>query len=581
MMETPQLLFALAMSVSLASAQVVPSTSLPTVTTTTTTTQTGPPPTLSPQPTASNNGTVSASRSSSTSFTSTTAAPIPTASPIPIVCIPLTGSTSCPSFAGFSINSLSRKIAQQVGAGDRTVMTVADFDIMVEKHAHAAPGSMLAEAGCETWDASYIRYGDQYHCDYFLGDPYVVGNCNADSTGLRNVPGLPRISNATCTAFHDSVFDYISDKDLCVGTTTAGRKYVEGTIQNYCGLVFDEVLAGNAVEIDMGTDSSPEHFRCGFGTYQSNVTETLISAFDYCQFVNATESCCQYDEELLTYLKQGHLPEPVIPDIYNCQVRFNRFFLVSCGQLLGTIFGTLMGFASIGIIWWGVQRQDKEAMRNTISGRAKEESKWMWQWFNSSALANPAASVVGSTASDLQGKGSNQSLQPGSFAKERREFQRFDHENGGGDEFTAQQFHSHSRRAASAGGGVAGATTHTRRGSSATGHNSMKKSRSQSRSPIRQSPSRSGNTSQGVDPFAEMMGGLPVSMDSAVPSYTAAFDFYGKPGSPEMDRVRVGDRLVVLEVRPRVEVKNGGAVAVARNLSTGKQGIVPMNILAR
>ncbi|KAJ3027538.1 UNVERIFIED_CONTAM: hypothetical protein HDU68_003624 [Siphonaria sp. JEL0065] len=566
MIKTPQL-FALALFASLANAQV-PGTSLPTVTTTTTT-QTGPPQTGSPQPTVSNNGTLSASRSSSTSFTSTTAAPIPTASPTPITCIPLTGSTSCPSFSGFSINSLSRKIAQQVGAGDRTVMTVADFDIMVEKHAHAAPGSMLAEAGCETWDASYIRYGDQYHCDYFLGDPYVVGNCNADSTGLRNVPGLPRISNATCTAFHDSVFDYISDKDLCVGTTTAGRKYVEGTIQNYCGLVFNEVLSGNAVEIDMLADTSPEHLRCGFGTYQSNITETLISAFDYCQFVNATESCCQYDTELFSYLKQGHLPEPVVPDIYNCQVRFNRFFLVSCGQLLGTIFGTLMGFVSIGIIWWGVQRQDKEAMRNTISGRAKEESKWIWQWFNSSALANPAASVVASAASDVQGKGSNQSTQPGAFAKERREFQRFDDENGGGDEFTAQQFHSHSRRAASAGGGVAGAARH-----GTAGHNSMKKSRSQSRSPIRhQSPSRSGNTSQGVDPFAEMMGGPPVSMENAVPSFIAVFDFYGKPGSPEMDRVRVGDRLVVLE--------NRGTVAVARNLSTGKQGIVPMNILAR
>ncbi|KAI9351198.1 hypothetical protein BDR26DRAFT_850641 [Obelidium mucronatum] len=247
-----------------------------------------------------------------------------------------------------------------------------------------------------------------------------------------------------------------------------------------------------------------------------------------------------------------------------------------------------MGFVSIGVIWWGVQRQDKEAMKNTISGKSKEETKWMWQWFNNSALANPAkhdpsenASMGGPRLGERSSGGSNKSGsgQPSVFAKERREFQQFDDTGSpippepvaaaAAAGFTQQQYNSHSRRSH---------PRRERRGSSANDNPHMK-SRSQSRSPIRhQSPHRADHyqqETQGVDPFAEMMGGgPPVTMDSAVPAYHAVFEFYGVAGSPDLEHVRVGDRLVVLEVKP-----NG--FGVARNLNTGKQGLVPMNILSR
>ncbi|KAJ3073961.1 hypothetical protein HDU98_000263 [Podochytrium sp. JEL0797] len=533
----------------------------------------------------------------------------------PVVCIPLTGSAECPSFAARWINANSETLLA-LSASRNSQATVLDFDNMVSKWSHAGPMSVLAQAQCQTWDFSLIRYSQQFHCEYFTQNPYIYGDGASQDCNALNSPSpatLPRIANATCQDFLKTVYDYISLPDTCAGTTKAGRTSVFQNMTMVCNSAFAATngLGATAVSVDMGVDTTSEHFNCGFGVYQGNTTQQLESAFNFC--LSTPEICCQQDPTLLTALNSGTLPQPPPPPpTWACQVKFNRFFTASCGQIIGATSGTLLGFLALAIVWWGVSRQDVEAMKRTASGKAKQEHEWLSNWWNNSVFANPAAAhpapevspdfnsyTAGSTAYLKQQPTAASLLpnyphyvrnapthhQPGVFSNDRRSFQKFDQEPmsesslDSSTEFTEYQHQNHQRRSQPS-PPVAPAATPRRpsiplrdvnlggasHGGGGLSPPPQSHSRSASRSPVR-----------GVDPFAEMMGGgAPVDRAASpgVPAYKALYEFVGAKAGFDLDLARVGDRLVVLEVK-------AGGVALARNLDTGRQGVVPMNLLGR
>ncbi|ORY52282.1 hypothetical protein BCR33DRAFT_313632 [Rhizoclosmatium globosum] len=189
-----------------------------------------------------------------------------------VQCVFLKGSQHCPSYAAYAIdaNSLVLKQEAQGQTG------VAAFDIMIENWASAGPRSIFSQATCSIWDPSQVRYADQFFCDYFVYDPFVYGDpttpnaikdCNLFLTGNSiestspsfNSRLYPRISNATCSAFYESMFDYISD---CDGSTVSGRQSVKDTVSNACLVAVQAVQAGSPA-IDMLKDTSSEALNCG------------------------------------------------------------------------------------------------------------------------------------------------------------------------------------------------------------------------------------------------------------------------------------------------------------------------------
>ncbi|KAI8614418.1 hypothetical protein BC830DRAFT_1127535 [Chytriomyces sp. MP71] len=286
----------------------------------------------------------------------------------------------------------------------------------------------------------------------------------------------------------------------------------------------------------------------GYADKNGNKTSGLFSAFLHCYHFT-TDPCCIQDPQIIKALNAGGVyPDPA-PPAWNCIITFNRFFILSCGQLSGAVTGILLSLLSIAIIYVGVSRQDLAAMRQTRSGRDRARYSWVQGWWNNSAFANPAARPASVllkptlTAAAGGGGGSQTGRQPALFSPERAQFQRFEDEN-------------------------------TTLGEDVT------RLRAYSRGPSPGDLRRSGvPRANGVDPLAEMMGGgggapAPAMVPEGVPAYRAVYEFRGAPGSVEMELVRVGERLVVLQV-------NGDGSAVVRSLESGRQGVVPVDILSR
>ncbi|KAJ3130642.1 hypothetical protein HK100_007800 [Physocladia obscura] len=568
--------------------------------------------------------------------TATTAAASPT-------CISIAASALCPAYGAYYIDAASvinYRTSALTGPG-----SVLDFDALVDAWANAAPSSILAAAQCQTLDLSHVRYSDQFYCDWFLqtvvtGDAAVNGpnDCNAIMNGGSRPVDLPRIANETCLDYLDTITTYLNNATLCSNSVASGVQSAITYIQDACGWSNDAIAVG-AIPVNMASDNSTEHYNCGFGVFQGNTTNQIESAFLMCE--SKPEACCTYDPTLANALAVGHIPQVKQTPPYYCQMTMASS-IVSCGQLSGTVIGVILGLASLGIMYWGIQKQDKEAMKLTKSGMSAE-------WFDLKSVKNLASSFSGSTSSrtaaasgTAAGSSSNgvssssfsstlskklpsisnvgsDGMMPQPVTKDRKQFQRFDDDPNHTDlDYQAattsatlrkqqqQQLHYqlqqhqvpayppqlvHTTANTNAGPGLDYARNNPpssaahRRGSDGRevrlnlpSHGS---SRANSKSPHRQgipklddatvnqhSPPLGG----GVDPFAEMMGGGGGS--SGIPAYSALFEFRGQPGTMELDVVRAGDRVVILEV-----MQNG--YAAARNLETGRQGLVPMNLLTR
>ncbi|KAJ3391639.1 hypothetical protein HDU84_005589 [Entophlyctis sp. JEL0112] len=469
--------------------------------------------------------------------TTTTTAAAATTSSAPS-CISLAGSTRCPSYKSYYIDAnsiVNFRTSGATGAG-----TVSDFDDLVDSFANGGPSSILSSAACSVLDISHIRYNDQFYCDYFLQDPYVIGgdangasDCNVIMYGGSTRPStLPRISNDTCYDYYNTVYYYISRPDWCVGTTISGRQTVMSSIGTICANAAEYVADLGLPTVNMANDTSSEHYNCGYGTYQGNSTESLQNAYDDCVSQSNPEACCLYDPNLYAALTSGVIPTAAATPTYSCQVVFNRFFTASCGQISGAVSGVILGIMSLVIVWWGIKQQDPNAMQNTASGKNRDAFK---SWWNGSALSN--ANNDGSATGSATGAAySATAVSNGAKAEhERSQFEHF------GD------LDASARRV------VLTAPVQPQ------SHQ------------YQQQPRFQPTAAAGSDPFGEMMGGGTMRM---IPTYNALFEFRGVPGSLELDIVRAGDRLVVLEVK-----SNG--YGVVRNLETGRQGLVPMNILTR
>ncbi|KAJ3356980.1 hypothetical protein HDU83_009150 [Entophlyctis luteolus] len=464
-----------------------------------------------------------------TSTTSSVAVAATTTSSAPS-CISLAGSSRCPSYKDYYIDAnsiINFRTSGATGAG-----SVSDFDDLVDSYANGGPSSILSSASCSVLDISRIRYNDQFYCDYFLQDPYVIGgtaygpnDCNVIMYGGSTRPNtLPRISNDTCYDYYNTVYYYISRPDWCVGTSVSGRQTVMESIGTICANAADYVTADGLPTVNMANDTSSEHYNCGYGTYQGNTTESLQNAYEDCIDQDNPEPCCLYDPTLYQALTSGVIPTAAATPTYSCQVVFNRFFTASCGQISGAVSGVILGIMSLVIVWWGIKQQDPNAMRNTASGKNRDAFK---SWWNDSAFSN--ASADGSAVGAAVAHGIK-------TEHDRMQFQRFDDSDSTGSSeprpVPPQSHHHHHQQ---------------------------------------HQPRFAPAPAAGADPFGEMMGGGTLR---AIPTYNALFEFRGVPGSLELDIVRAGDRIIVLEVK-----SNG--YAVARNLETGRQGLVPMNILTR
>ncbi|TPX73910.1 hypothetical protein CcCBS67573_g04826 [Chytriomyces confervae] len=456
-------------------------------------------------------------------------------------CVSLTTSQLCPSFRSYYFNAQSEYLRQQVGIADGRDATSRDFDSMVQRWAYGITGT-LGDIQCLAWDQSKVRYSVQYFCDYFLQDPYVIGNSGESLPGSATdcnvvahngqVPEkslTPRISPYACDSFFNSTFEFISDSLTgCQGSTAMTRgRFVKST-KDQCAAAKYAVEQDGYTGVDMiKVDNSTEHLQCGFGIVNGNQTSGIFQAFLHC-YRETTDPCCKVDPAIIKALNNGGVYPDKPPPPWTCYVQFNRFFLLSCGQLSGIIIGVCMVILSGVIIWIGVSRQDPEEMRKTKAGESKARYAWVSGWWKNSAFSNPARPHDGddgdsgfkaaanrlSLQKPHKVQGGSQNGQPNKFSTERSQFQRFD------DQEASDVYASRARGAS-------------------------------------RDPFNSGSSSP-----------------AAAPGYKAMFEFRGDVENGEMDIVRANDRLIVLQV-----VADG--YAFAQNLETGQQGVVPLNILAR
>ncbi|KAI8832934.1 hypothetical protein BJ741DRAFT_613195 [Chytriomyces cf. hyalinus JEL632] len=456
-------------------------------------------------------------------------------------CVSLTTSQLCPSFRSYYFNAQSEFLRQQVGIADGRDATSRDFDSMVQRWAYGITGT-LGDIQCLAWDQSKVRYSVQYFCDYFLQDPYVIGNSGESLPGSATdcnvvahngqVPEkslTPRISPYACDNFVNSTFEYISDSLTgCQGSTSITRGQFVKSTRAQCAVVKFAVEQDGYTGVDMiKVDNSTERLQCGFGIVNGNQTSGIFQAFLHC-YKETTDPCCKVDPAIVKALNNGGVYPDKPPPPWTCYVQFNRFFLLSCGQLSGIIIGVCMVILSGVIIWIGVSRQDPEEMRRTKAGESKARYAWVSGWWKNSAFSNPARPHDGddgdsgfkaaanrlSLQKPHKVQGGSQNGQPNKFSMERSQFQRFD------DQEASDVYASRARGAS-------------------------------------RDPFNSGSSSP-----------------ATAPGYKAMFEFRGDTENGEMDIVRANDRLVVLQV-----VADG--YAFAQNLDTGRQGVVPLNILAR
>ncbi|KAI9333538.1 hypothetical protein DFJ73DRAFT_49373 [Zopfochytrium polystomum] len=319
-------------------------------------------------------------------------------------CFPITSaSTACPSYAG---SYLARAVDSLNGTG---ITSVPVFDVFINKTVNGYPGTLFTKLGCKSpWKPSLVRYSFAFLCEYYLnqpafigGDPGSASDCNTQLNGR-----LTSIASSTCQAFLSSINTILKDTTVCpaaTGDVAASRDAFVSEVSNLCqsSIAVGDLNGGNTA-INISSDPL-ESGLCGYGAYPiGNDTAGLVSAVDYCTFVDPKDGpCCYLDPAITTSLNTQHIVditqfqgEKVPVYSTSCTVVVNRFFTPACSNVMGVAVGLILIIASGIIVGYGVRKQDPEAMKQTASGKFKEDTKWLSSWWRNSPLSNPAFATM-------------------------------------------------------------------------------------------------------------------------------------------------------------------------------------------
>ncbi|KAJ3396799.1 hypothetical protein HDU80_009833 [Chytriomyces hyalinus] len=537
--------------------------------------------------------------------TATTDNPLDAATPNGPSCMFISSSSVCHSYSGYAINRRSSLL--QMPNSPVTDASVADFDSLILRSASAGAKTLLADV-CLSWDESRIRYAYNYFCDYYLQNPLIIGSspesvrgsatdCNVILNPAQQAT-LPRIGSSPCRAFKSTVSNYTT---YCLRPPSifATAANIQATIEFTCTTATADP---EIPSVNISEPNATEHLLCGFGRLSYDSTAALRAAYSHCLPTASTSSdpCCTWDPAIQRALKSGGVAALEKGPAYTCQLT-TATGQVSCGQLIGGIFGFFMSILSVVIVWVRVWK---------IRGYIIKPKGGVYPSGGVDAVAEKHS--VDDAGSSRQGMGTvtmnrvrNVGFQDGgsdssagNTARSRGEshrhsaiiaLTRFDHVQGPASPVSTMNKVAtlHLNRINSP--QFAGVATPPPPSPRSTGFNngqyqpSAPSPRSQSLSraagmtvSFRDTPPRSAATvSNVVDPVAEMLGSA-TPTSNAFEQFTVVRDFLGQPGSTQLEWAGAGDRVRMLQGG----VGADGMMHV-RNLETGVEGGVPVNILAR
>ncbi|KAJ3255108.1 hypothetical protein HDU77_003791 [Chytriomyces hyalinus] len=536
--------------------------------------------------------------------TATTDNPLDAATPNGPNCMFITSSSVCHSYSGYAINRRSSLL--QMPNSPVTDASVADFDSLILRSASAGAKTLLADV-CLSWDESRIRYAYNYFCDYYLQNPLIIGSspesvrgsatdCNVIMNPAQQAT-LPRIGSSPCRAFKSTVSNYTTSclRPPSIFATAAN---IQATIEFTCTTATADP---EIPSVNISEPNATEHLLCGFGRLSYDSTAALRAAYSHCLPTASTSSdpCCTWDPAIQRALKSGGVAALEKGPAYTCQLT-TATGQVSCGQLIGGIFGFFMSILSVVIVWvrvWKIRGyiiKPKGAVYPSGGVDAVAEKHSVDDAGSRQGMGTVTMNRVRNVG--FQDGGSDSSA--GNTARSRGEshrhsaiiaLTRFDHVQGPASPVSTMNKVATYNRINSP--QFAGVATPPPPPSSprSTGFNygqyqaSAPSPRSQSLSraagmtvSFRDTPPRSAAaaTASKVDPVAEMLGS-PQPTSNAFEQFTVVRDFLGQPGSTQLEWAGAGDRVRMLQ-----GVGADGMMHV-RNLETGVEGGVPVNILAR
>ncbi|KAI8842418.1 hypothetical protein BJ741DRAFT_593024 [Chytriomyces cf. hyalinus JEL632] len=519
-------------------------------------------------------------------------------------CMFISSTSVCHSYSGYAINRRSSLL--QMPNSPVTDASVADFDSLILRSASAGAKTLLADV-CLSWDESRIRYAYNYFCDYYLQNPLIIGSspesvrgsatdCNVIMNPAQQAT-LPRIGSSPCRAFKSTVSNYTT---YCLRPPSifATAANIQATIEFTCTTATADP---EIPSVNISEPNATEHLLCGFGRLSYDSTAALRAAYSHCLPAASTSSdpCCTWDPAIQRALKSGGVAALEKGPAYTCQLT-TATGQVSCGQLIGGIFGFFMSILSVVIVWVRVWK---------IRGYLIKPKGGVYPSGGVDAVAEKHSVDAGSRQGmgtvtmnrvrnvGFQDAGSDSSA--GNTARSRGEshrhsaiiaLTRFDHVQGPASPVstmnkvaTLRDVHNRINSPQFAGGQMVATYTPPPPSPRSTGFNgpyqaSAPSPRSQSLGhagmtvSFRDTPPRSASSN--VDPVAEMLGS-PIPNSNAFEQFTVVRDFLGQPGSSQLEWAGAGDRVRVLR-----GVGADGMMHV-RNLETGVEGGVPVNILAR
>jgi hypothetical protein len=305
-----------------------------------------------------------------------------------------------------------------------------------------------ATFGCSPWDPSKVRYSYEFFCNFYLSNPQIIGgtpgstsDCNqmalsapvpstattsSPRTNINNTTAantyFTKLSVSTCKKFAASmrnVFNSSTTSNSC--SNLPGFSSYLNNIDSYCSSV-GSIVSPDSSGLNI-TSSDREYKYCGMcfvshlscieyfkhshllffvgfapqlittssGQKSLNHTAPLESAYQLCRNVNINnEPCCLQDADLVASLESDIFMAPS-ENTMTCPVTFNRFFIVSCTNIVFFVVTFILIIISSILFYLIVRDQDKEAMKKTKSGQYKKDTEWMNIWWKNSALANPSS----------------------------------------------------------------------------------------------------------------------------------------------------------------------------------------------
>lgn len=322
--------------------------------------------------------------------------------PAPNSCFQLTGSLSCPSFTTAFVKSSSSALN---GTG---ISSLTAFDVLVNKTVYGFGKTLFQGLGCGSeWNPTFLRYSYHYVCEYYLNQPEYIGGPPGSSSDCNVINGnratlVPLIDVTVCNQFLQTLTSLLKNAKLCPPSTaavTSLRDNLLSAVTTNCqstafAAPLNSSTASSRNVIDITKDGA-ESGLCGFGSFPwYNDTTALNAAYTMCFNLNGppypNNSCCTVDPNVAAALSTSvvyPIPNKQIsanPLASTCNVVFNRFFVVSCSNLIGGIIGTLLGIVSLFV----VARYASTTSNNDDGGSGGKESSTLSRWWRDSPFSS-------------------------------------------------------------------------------------------------------------------------------------------------------------------------------------------------